>query len=103
MNPESSRTDLTAVQGDLCCDDVTVHSNGAETDYDTQSPISKRGPVNDGVLTSESVDSSSNQVGLQVRTRFGRLVKSVNRLIQNMTQNVKTTSSVSEFARSLLS
>ncbi len=68
MNPESSRTDLTAVQGDLCCDDVTVHSNGAETDYDTQSPISKRGPVNDGVvLTSESVDSSSNQVGLRVR------------------------------------
>ncbi len=44
-----------------------------------------------------------NQVGLQVRTRFGRLVKPVNRLIQNMTQNVKTTSSVSEFARSLLS
>ncbi len=86
MNPESSRTDLTAVQGDWCCDDVTVHSNGAETDYDTQSPISKRGPVNDGVLTSESVQSSSNQVGLQVRTRFGRLVKSVNRLIQNMTK-----------------
>ncbi len=38
-----------------------------------KSPISKRGPVNDGVLTSESVDSSSNQVGKQVRTRFGDL------------------------------
>ncbi len=103
VNPESSGTVLTAVQGDLCCDNVTIHSNGAETDYDTQSLISQRGPINDGVLTSESVAASSNQVGLQVRTRFGRLVKPVTRLIQNMTQNVKTTSSVSEFAISLLS
>ncbi len=71
MNPESSRTDLTAVQDDLCCDDATVHSNGAETDYDSQSPISKRGPVNDGVLTSESVDSSSNQAGQVPRWGMG--------------------------------
>ncbi|RXN37938.1 Retrovirus-related Pol polyprotein from transposon 412 [Labeo rohita] len=66
VNPESPRTDFTAVRGDsLCCDDVTVHSSDAETDCDTQTPMSQRGSVDDGVMTSESADSSSNQAILQ--------------------------------------
>lgn len=103
VNPEASRTCLSIVQSDtLSCEDVMVHSEVTKTHSETDSLVSNRA-LTRGANTSESVVLSSSRVTLPVRTRVGRLVKPVNRLIQNMTQNVRMTSSVSEFAKSLLS
>lgn len=60
----------------------------------------KSDPV-ENVMPSDFLNPSTNQIPAQVRTRSGRLVKSVNSLIQDMAQNVMT-GSVSEFAKSLL-
>lgn len=104
MNPDPSKAKSTAAQDiSASCDNVSIHSNNTETDCDNVTSESEGGPVNNEVMPSVCADSSSTKALFQVKTRFGIFVKSVNRFIQNMTQNIKTTSPVSEFAKSLLS
>lgn len=102
MDSVTTQSVFPATQDELLeCDNVSDHSSNSGLTCDTVISPSVGGSVN--VQISDPVDSLPNQVVTQVRTRFGRLVKPVNRLIQNMTQNMKMNSSVNGVTRSLLS
>ncbi|KAI7804446.1 hypothetical protein IRJ41_010397 [Triplophysa rosa] len=117
VNPEPETDSVVVQDGSSNCNMDTNLTDG-ESHRDILLPESDRNsvveqlptdPLGDemksvsveNVVSSDTVGSPTNQISAQVRTRIGRLVKPVNRLIQNMTQNVKT-NSVSEFAKSLL-
>ncbi|MGL4601957.1 MAG: hypothetical protein ACRCVE_10885, partial [Plesiomonas sp.] len=101
VDPEPAQSVFPATQEEpLDCDNVSDHSSEGGLTSNTVISASVGDSVD--IQTSYPVESLPNKVVTQVRTRFGRLVKPMNRLIQNMTQNMKTSSSVNGVTRSLL-
>jgi len=103
VDPDSAQSVLSTTMDDsFGCDNVSERSSNGGLIHDTVTSAPVGGSFDD-IQSSDPVASPPNQVVTQVRTRFGRLVNPVNRLIQNMTQKMTMTSSVNGVAGSLLS
>ncbi|GAA6099356.1 uncharacterized protein LOC125141051 [Tachysurus ichikawai] len=98
--PESLKPEQSGSQGDQA-----KESNNAvspDESCDSGSLLSETVHENRYILPSGVVEQPPGQRGTGVQTRTGRMVKPVNRLIENMTQSIKTLNQVGVVVRSLL-
>ncbi|GAA6086755.1 uncharacterized protein LOC107699913 [Tachysurus ichikawai] len=90
--PESLKPEQSGSQGDQA-----KESNNAvspDESCDSGSLLSETVHENRYILPSGVVEQPPGQRGMGVQTRTGRMVKPVNRLIENMTQSIKTLNQV---------
>uniref|UniRef100_A0A8C2HN34 Integrase catalytic domain-containing protein n=1 Tax=Cyprinus carpio TaxID=7962 RepID=A0A8C2HN34_CYPCA len=102
--PESTGHEQFASKNECTKVESSVSSPDEGQSCDSRSSVSEAVCHSDhGVSPLEAIEPPPGSGDMRIRTRVGRIVKPVNRLIENMTQSIKTLNPVGGVVRSLLS